>query len=224
MALLIGSRARAAFAVAMLVAAVPVCAAADDPPSAQENWATARARALTEQGIANRNAGAVEQAIARFNEAISIDATYGPAYVALASLREGRGEREEALKVLEMAIERDPSFDEAIVSRADLLARAGRFGEATSSYLELLSRHPNDMVLLEKVLDVAPRGNLMPVALAASRRMAIVAHDSGDAAKEKRARTFTRALERLVAEADPVRRGASSSDRVRRALARTWSR
>ncbi len=217
-------RARAAFALALILSSGPVSAAADDPPAAQENWATARARALTEQGLAHRNAGAVDQAIARFNEAIAIDATYGPAYLALASLREGRGERDEALKVLEMAMERDPSFDAAIESRGDVLARAGRFGEATTAYLELLTRHPNEVALLEKILETAPKGNLMPVALAASRRLALVAREAGDAAREKRARTFTRALERLVSEADPVRRGAASSDRVRRALSRTWSR
>lgn len=191
-----------------------------DAPPPQENWATARARMLTEQGVGERNAGHTDKAITRLLEAISIDGTYEPAYLALASLREASGEWEEALRVLEMGIDRIAGFEQGLVARAALLARAKQYASATAAYLVVLERHADDEASLRQLLWVAPRANLLPVALGAARRLMVLCRERGDAAGEKEARLTTRALENLLAEVDPVARGAKHRDRVRRALAR----
>ncbi|MBL8739654.1 MAG: hypothetical protein JNK04_01130, partial [Myxococcales bacterium] len=72
--------------VSLACVLAPQVAVAESPP--QENWATQRARTLTEQGRAHRKSGDTGRAIARFNEALAIDATFGDAYLELASLRE----------------------------------------------------------------------------------------------------------------------------------------
>ena len=71
-------------AVSLVLVLAPRAAAADSPP--QENWATQRARALTEQGRAHRKSGDSARAIARFNEALAIDPTLHQAHSALAEL------------------------------------------------------------------------------------------------------------------------------------------
>lgn len=207
----------------MLAPSVGTAAAQDakKEPEGQENWATARARLLTEQGVANRNSGKTDAALSRLLEAISIDGTFGPAYLALASLREASGEWEEALRVLDMGIDRIAGFDEGLVARASVLARAKQYAGATAAYLIVLQRHADDEASLRQLLLVAPRANLLPVALGASRRLMVLCRERGDAACEKEARLTTRALEHLIAEADPVTRGAKHRDRVRRALARS---
>lgn len=212
----------------LLVGLVAVCGAATasaqeakKEPEAQENWATARARLLTEQGVAHRKSGHADAAVSRLLEAISIDGTFGPAYLALASLREASGEWEEALHVLDMGIDRITGFDEGLVARAAVLTRAKQYASATAAYLTVLQRHSDDEASLRQLLVVAPRASLLPVALGASRRLMALCRERADAPCEKEARLTTRALESLIAEADPVTRGAKHGDRVRRALSRS---
>lgn len=227
-------RAGRTFALTLLLAAGTATSAAraDEPPappdcgkgcdaqSTGENWATSRARVLTEQGQAHRRQGNVDLAIKRFNEALGIDATYGPAYIALASLREASGEADEAERVLEMGLDRIPGFAEGLTARAELFARNHRLDEAVASFLAVLALKPDDVTTLRRLVAVAPLGGLFPVALAAARRLSAIARVQGDTALASEMIREARALVRLVAEADPVRGGAGSREGARRALAR----
>lgn len=206
-------------AACFLSLALPCPALADPTPVASENWATARARALTEQARGLIAAGSSEQAVAKLNEALGVDATFEPAYLTLASLRAALGQHDEALLVLDMGLERVPGFDAALEAKADVLGRAKRWSAATQIYLELLRRREDDEGTLTRLLDAAVRASLFPVALASARRLAALAHARGDEAAARDARLTARALARLVAEADPVSAGATERGAARRALA-----
>ncbi len=209
-------------AVSLVLVLAPRAAAADSPP--QENWATQRARALTEQGRAHRKSGDSARAIARFNEALAIDATFGDAYIELAGLREATGELDEADRVLAVGLERIPGFVEGLAARGDLYGRAKRYDEATAAFLELAEMKPDDEPTLHKVLENAMRARQLPVALASARRLASLAARRADPATAKDARLTAKALARLVGEVDPVAQGKRSTDRVRRALAAAAAR
>ena len=154
-------------------------------PAPVESWATARARELVRQGDEHRGAGRVALALARYREALEMDATYAPAYLALAELREASGEIEEAERVLALGLDRVPGFWEAKLARARILARAARAREATSVLLSALDDRPDDPVVLGKLLEVAPRAGQLPVALASARRLVALARARGDAAAER---------------------------------------
>jgi tetratricopeptide (TPR) repeat protein len=208
-------------ATALAVAIVLACglsrvAYADD---VTESWATARARSLVEAGQSHRHAGHVDLALARFHDAIEMDGTYGPAYIALAELREATGEIDEADRVLTLGLERIPAFTDALAARGALLTRAGRNEEATAALLAALDTSPDDVGILSKIVAVAPKAGRLPVALAAARRLATLAHERGDTAAERDARLTAKALVTLLGDVDPVARGSHSPERSRRALA-----
>jgi tetratricopeptide (TPR) repeat protein len=214
---------REALLVLVLACALSPATAFAEPP-VQENWATQRARALTEQGRAHRKSGDSGRAVARFNEALSIDATFGDAYIELASLREASGELDEAERVLAVGLERIPGFVEGVAARGDLYGRAKRYDQATTAFLQLAAMKPDDEPTLHKVLLNATRARLLPVALASARRLASLAAKRDDQAAAKDARLSAKAIARLIGEADPVAQGRRSSDPVRRALATADSR
>ncbi len=207
-------------ALGLALLASPTPARAEQAAPVQENWATARARVLTQEGKAHREKGNVGLAVTRFNDALSIDATFGDAYLALASLREATGELEEADKVLSLALEHIPGFDPALFARAELYGRAKRFDAATSVLLGILAREPEQRAALTKVIETASKAGRFPVALAAARRLALLLGKEGDLAAAKDARITVRALTLLVAEADPVCAKHRATSVVRRALAR----
>ncbi|MBK6516337.1 MAG: tetratricopeptide repeat protein [Polyangiaceae bacterium] len=219
---------RAAIALGLAIASIPAalpCPCEAEPAAApQENWATARARALTEQAKAHRDAGASGQAVARLNEALGVDGTFEPAYLTLADLRAALGQHDEAILVLDMGLERIPGFEAALVAKADVLGRAKRWPAATAAYLDLTTRRPDDDALWGKLLDAAVRAGRFPVALAAARRRAVLARERGDDAAERDARLTSRALARLVAEADPVSAGREGRGPVRAAIAAATTR
>jgi tetratricopeptide (TPR) repeat protein len=185
-----------------------------------ESWATTRARSLVEQGQAHRAAGHVDLALARFREAIEMDGTFGPGYLALADLREATGDLEEAESVLALALDRIPSFSEGLTKRAELFARADKPADATAALLLALDAKPDDEALLAKLIETAPKARLFPVALRAARRLATLCHERGDARAERDATLTALALAMLVGPSDPVSEGARSKERARRALAR----
>lgn len=221
--------------VSLLSLTFASAAAADEPasnpgpspgpkPAVTENWATARARALTEEGVAHRDAGSTDLAVTRLNEALTIDGTFEQAYLALASLRASRGEYDEAIVVLNLGLERVTGFDAGLVAKAEVFASAKRFREATSAYLAVLAVRRDDEAVLGRILAIAPRAALWPVALGASRRLAALARARGDAASEKDAKLTARALQTLLGDLDPVEGGKRSRDTVRRAIARATLR
>ncbi|MBL8741156.1 MAG: tetratricopeptide repeat protein, partial [Myxococcales bacterium] len=148
----------------------------------------------------------------------------GDAYLELASLREASGELDEAERVLSVGLERIPGFVEGVAARGDLYARAKRYEDATTTFLQLSTMKPDDEPTLQKVLVNATRARLLPVALASARRLASLAARRDDQAALKDARLTVRALSRLLGEVDPVAHGLRLTDPVRRALARAETR
>ncbi len=204
---------------ARLLATIAFVALLTRTASAEESWATKRARDLTEQANAHRAAGRTDDALSRYRQAIEMDGTYGAAYLGLAELREATGDIDEARQVLRVALEAIPSFREARVAHADLLHRAKRYAESTVLLLEALRLDRDSVALLEKVLRTAPRAGALPVALGAARRLASLAKARGDDRAAADAEVTARALTRLVSEADPVKRGRRHTEQARRALA-----
>lgn len=213
-------RLRAAFlrrvAPAIVAALLLVPAAAH----AEESWATSQAAELTRQGDAHAARGELDLALARYLQAIGIDATYGPAYLGLGSVRERSGDPEEAERAYAMGIEHVPAFADALVARARLRARMHEARAALADLRAAAEIRPDDLAVLAQLRDAYVKAQALPAALGVARRMAAVAGEHGDEAAERAARLSARALGALVGDADPVRAGLDGRGAVRRALAR----
>ncbi|MFN8179597.1 MAG: hypothetical protein U0167_16840 [bacterium] len=81
-----------------------------------------------------------------------------------AVIRDLSGDTAGALGDVERAIARDPSFEPARVSRAAMLARLGRAGEATQALREFLASHPSvgEAARAREVLEEMQQGTLAP--------------------------------------------------------------
>jgi tetratricopeptide (TPR) repeat protein len=214
-------RGLAARALAAALALAPVTrAAADEATAPAESWATLRARELTASGAALRQSGRVGDAVARFTEALKTDGTYGPAYLALAELREATGEVEEAEKVLLLGMQNILGFWEGLMAQAELVARQRRFDDATALLLAFERGNPDHEGALRRLIDVATRADRLPVALRAARRLHELATLKKDDAARKSSAATVRALTLLLGETDPVAAGPRHREVARRALAR----
>jgi len=185
-----------------------------------QSWATTQAAELTRQGAAHTARGDPATATRRLLEAISFDPTYGPAYLALASLYEGAGDVVEAERVYEAGLERVTAFAEGHAARGTLLRRLGRLREATLDFEAALSISPDEPSLLEALAATYIGLGALPAALSASRRLEVVAESRADAAMRDAARARSRALAALLSEVDPVTAGERDRGVLRRTLAR----
>lgn len=188
---------------------------------AEENWATRRARELTEQGARQQAEGNTEVAAARFREAVEIDPTFGPGYLAWGALLEGGRDFAAAERVYSLGLEHVAGFADGYAARGGLRARERRFAEATADLRAAAELRPTDLRLLEQLADALIRDRALPAALAVARRIVRVATAAGDTASAERARLQTRALAKLLGDLDPVVAGADDRGDVRRALARS---
>lgn len=181
-------------------------AAAPPPPAqaAPTSWATVRAAELTGEAERLRQAGAVADALVRLREALAMDATYEPAYLALAAAREATGDLREAEQVLSMAVERVPSFALARERRAALREKRGDRTGAARDLDAALADRPTDLALHARVSEAWIAAGQVPRALATARRWLAVATDGGDAASITHARRVAAACAWIVDRADPV--------------------
>ncbi|MRG90941.1 tetratricopeptide repeat protein [Polyangium spumosum] len=190
----------------------------------QENdttsWATKQAAELVRQANAHATRGDDAAARRRLVEAITLDPTYGPAYLGLAARHEATGDVVEAERVYTAGLERVAGFVEGHAARGRLRKRLGRLREAAADFEAALSFAPDDAAALEGLFVTYVALSALPAALAASRRMEALAEARGDAQAHKEARARSRALVVLLAELDPVMGGARDRGPVRRALAR----
>ena len=181
--------------------------AAAPPPTAEAaptSWATLRAAELTGEAERLRRAGAVADALVRLREALAMDATYEPAYLALAAAREATGDLREAEQVLSMAVERIPSFALARERRAALREQRGDRSGAARDLDAALADRPTDLALHARVTEAWIAAGQVPRALATARRWLVVATEVGDAASIARARRTAAACAWIVDRADPV--------------------
>lgn len=207
--------------LSILVSALLVAAVWIRPAAAQQtSWATKQAEQLTSQGKAHVDRGATEPAVRRFLEAIELDGTYAPAYVALGALRESVGDLAEAERTYSLGISHIPGFAEALVGRARVRARLGRRPDALGDLREAARLKPYDLVLLERLAKAYVEAAALPAALAVTRRMVTVAEREGQDDVAHRARVQAAAIQKLVGELDPVQYGLEGRGPVRRAIAR----
>ena len=211
------TRASAAALVALLALATILVSS---PAAAQgpQSWATAQAAELTRQGKEHAASGGLDTAARRFTDAIALDGTYAPAYLALGALRETSGDAREAERAYSLGIDHVPGFADGYVARAHLRRRHRRLAEALSDLEAARALRPEDPVILEDLASALIAASALPAALAVTRRIEALADDRGDTRALADARRKARALALLVGDVDPVTAGATRRGVVRRAL------
>ena len=101
-----------------------------------------RARALVERGIAAENAGAPDQALQCYREAVEADPDYAAAHYNLGLARLISGENALAEADLRAALRLRPAFPEAWVALAEVLETLGRLPEAEAAYRSAIGLRP----------------------------------------------------------------------------------
>jgi tetratricopeptide (TPR) repeat protein len=206
----------AAVALVVLLGWPPV-ALADDPPVV--SWATAQAGERTRLGHDHAARGEQDAALRSFLDAISFDATYGPAYLALGEIYESRGDFREAERTFSTGIDHVTAFVEALVARGKLRARLQRGADAIADFETASALRPESAGILRDLSTAYISAHALPAALAVARRRLALADAEGDAHAATEARVEIRALTSLVGEVDPVTAGATGRGVVRRAIA-----
>ena len=191
-------------------------APADDPPVV--SWATAQASARTRAGREHAAHGDPDAALRAFLEAVSFDATYGPAYLALGEIYEARGDLREAERAFSTGIDHVAGFAEALVARGKLRARLQRGVEAIADFETASELHPEALPVLRELSGAYVAAGALPAALAVARRRLAVAEAQGDPRAAAEASVEIRALTSLVCEIDTLTAGARGRGPVRRAL------
>ncbi len=159
----------------------------------------------------------IAQALREYTEAIAIDSTLGDAYVRLGALRERMGDAREAELVYSEAVRLGDSRARALLQRSRLHRAAGRSAQALSDLEVSVELDPNPEALAELAHHYV-EAHAWSAALAAYRRIAGSALESGDNASLASARLEVRALRVLAAETDPSTGRAQKHDWVARAL------
>jgi tetratricopeptide (TPR) repeat protein len=189
--------------------------AAEVPPV---SWATTQAIERTRLGREAAARGEQETALRDFLDAVSFDATYGPAYLALGAAYAARGDVREAERALSTGIDHVAGFAEGFLARGKLRAHLHRGAEAIADFEAAASLQPEGLAILRELGAAYIAAGCLPAALAVARRRLSVAEAQGDPRVAAEARTEVRALAGLVGEIDPVTAGASGRGPVRRAL------
>ncbi len=202
---------RAPILVLVALAAIALPRAARAATSCEE---------LVRSGRAHEAAGEPEVALRRYTEAVTLDATCGPAYLGLGSLRLRMGDAREAEHVSDVALEHVPALRGAFELRARARWAQGRQDDAESDMLAYAERASDPRQTVAALVELAAwydKTRRVPAELACWRRiLATVPPD--DAAMVARARTMVRALEIFLGPADPVT-SPSRRDLVRSVVA-----
>jgi tetratricopeptide (TPR) repeat protein len=184
----------------------------------ETTWATRQAEELSRQGARHASRGEVDLAQRRYRDALDLDPTYGPAYLALGRLHEAAGDTRESERAYSTGIDHVAGFAEGYVARARLRIRLRRHQEATEDLRVAVTLRPDDAPLLQELSSAYVAIGALPAALAVTRRMGVLAETRGDGEATRKSRLAASALARLVAEADPVTNAAGRGP-VRQALA-----
>jgi tetratricopeptide (TPR) repeat protein len=169
---------------------------------------TARASSTIDELLreARQHEAAHEDDVAarRYTEALGLDPTCGACYVGLSALRLRHGDAREAERVFSVALEHIPSFFIAYQGRAQARRQLGWRDEAFRDLETYTLKVPTDATALRELSRWYGLEGQYPAQLAAWRRILVLASREGDAALLGEARTTVRALQILVAPADPV--------------------
>jgi hypothetical protein len=99
---------------------LPTKAAATSQPSPTPTPVGGAAQQHLEQGLVYAKQSQWDQAIAEFEKAVELDATFGPTYMLLGYSYASKGETAKAIQALEKYLELEPGADDAAQVRADI--------------------------------------------------------------------------------------------------------
>ncbi len=102
------------------------------------NW-----EALCHLGIALAMLDRIDEAAARFEEAVRVKADFAPAYYNLGLSRERQGEDDEAIAAYARAVDLEPQNADGLFNLARVLTRRGRLDEAEARLARLLRLKPD---------------------------------------------------------------------------------
>jgi Tfp pilus assembly protein PilF len=170
-----------------------------------------------ERAVAYESRGDIAQALREYSETISIDSTFGEAYLRLGALRERMGEPREADLVYSVAVQLTDTRSKALIQRSHLRRAAGLGAQALNDLESAAELDPNRAVLEELARDYVELHS-WTAALAIFRRIAALANTSADTSALETARLEARALRVLAAETDSTQEPAPKHDWVSRAL------
>jgi len=187
--------------------------------SEKVSWATRSAQYWYAKAQRQERHHGLLRALEAYSRAIREDSTFGPAYLAMARLREQMGDVREAEAIYTHAAHLLSVESEALARRAVLRHQQGRRDEAlrdlqaavetgndTTEYLGLLARWY-----------VEQRN--WAASLAVHRRLEARLRGSGQTERAAQVHVQVRALVMLAGETDPVTSGLDCPDWVRRSLA-----
>ncbi len=175
---------------------------------------------LVKSGEAHESAGDPEIAARRYTDALSLDPTSEQAYLHLGALRAHQGDGREAVRVYSVALSHMPGFHLARKARAHAYWQTGAREDAERDLEDYLDQRPEDEGSLRTLADWYGLHGRHAAQLATWRRLRARARDEG---AQKEAATMVRALQIMVAPADPVL-APESSEPVRRSVARITRR
>jgi tetratricopeptide (TPR) repeat protein len=175
---------------------------------------------LVKSGEAHENAGDPEIAARRYTDALTLDPTSEQAYLHLGALRAHQGDGREAVRVYSVALSHMPGFHQARRARAHAYWQAGAREDAERDLEDYLDKSPDDDASLRTLADWYGLHGRHAAQLATWRRLRARARDEG---AQKEAATMVRALQIMVAPADPVL-APETSEPVRRSVARITRR
>lgn len=175
---------------------------------------------LVKSGEAHESAGDPEIAARRYTDALTLDPTSEQAYLHLGALRAHQGDGREAVRVYSVALSHMPGFHQARRARAHAYWQTGAREDAERDLEDYLDKSPDDEASLRTLADWYGLHGRHAAQLATWRRLRARARDEG---AQKEAATMVRALQIMVAPADPVL-APETSEPVRRSVARITRR
>jgi len=170
-----------------------------------------------ERAAALEERGDLAQALTEYTQAVSVDLTFGEAYLRLAALRERMGDPREADRVYSVAAELTDTRAHALVLRSHLRRSVGLEAEALRD-LEVASELDDSPALLAELARDYVELHAWSAALSVYRRIAARAAEQQDAPALETARLEVRALRVLAAETDPSLERCAKHDWVGAAL------
>jgi len=118
--------------------------APEAPAAPKSDGAPSPAVAAYSEAQSLRDRGHIEEAIARFRQAITTDPTYMPARAALGELLIKIRRDDEAITVFRNAVDRSPGYPLAWYELAFALRVRGRLPEAVEAYKRYIKLRPSD--------------------------------------------------------------------------------
>lgn len=175
------------------------------------------------QGKASEASGEDLVAIKRYSDAMAIDPSSEAAYLALAGVREKRGELLEAEEILSVGALRVPTSVDMLIAQGRVLRRRGHTNEAADALrhatsLEGATASPREIAILRERATLERERTAPAAELAVWRRLLAIARQTDDAKLEKEAALQARVLALYVGEIDPVMSGKATHDPLRRTL------